>query len=132
MRLILDLFKAAYKKQTGKNLKVFCVPNENLRDYHTVKGDVKKGLDRMPKNSFLVAADESPEEETKSPAMQADRQRRQTLWSHNKEQVCLEDFHVKKVLGKGSFGKVFLVQKKGDTEYYAMKSIRKDILIQND
>jgi len=39
---------------------------------------------------------------------------------------------VKKVIGKGSFGKVFLVEKKSDHNIFAMKSIRKDILIQND
>lgn len=43
--------------------------------------------------------------------------------------MCLEDFNVKKVIGKGSFGKVFLVQKKTDGKIYAMKSIRKDIMI---
>jgi serine/threonine protein kinase len=39
---------------------------------------------------------------------------------------------VKKVLGKGSFGKVLLVQKKDNRKMYAMKTIRKDILIKND
>ena len=48
------------------------------------------------------------------------------------ETVCLEDFIVKRVIGKGSFGKVFLVQKRGKDDVYAMKSIRKDILLQND
>ena len=41
----------------------------------------------------------------------------------------MEDFNVKKVIGKGSFGKVFLVEKKTDGNMFAMKSIRKDILI---
>ncbi len=44
----------------------------------------------------------------------------------------LDDFEVKKVIGKGSFGKVFLVKKRSDGKLYAMKSIRKDVLIQND
>jgi len=49
---------------------------------------------------------------------------RTTLYSHKKgEEVCLEDFHVKKVIGKGSFGKVFLVEKRSDKKIYAMKSI---------
>ena len=46
--------------------------------------------------------------------------------------MSLEDFNVKSVIGKGSFGKVFLVEKRSDGKLYAMKSIRKDILIQND
>ena len=41
----------------------------------------------------------------------------------------MEDFNVKKVIGKGSFGKVFLVEKRSDGLLFAMKSIRKDILI---
>jgi serine/threonine protein kinase len=59
--------------------------------------------------------------------------RGQTLYSHKKgEEVTLDDFLVKKIIGKGSFGKVFLVEKKSDHKVFAMKSIRKDILIQND
>jgi len=35
----------------------------------------------------------------------------------------LDDFNVKSVIGKGSFGKVFLVEKRTDNKLYAMKSI---------
>ena len=46
--------------------------------------------------------------------------------------VNLNDFEIKKVIGRGSFGKVFLVQKIGDNEVYAMKSLRKDVIIEYD
>lgn len=42
----------------------------------------------------------------------------------------LEDFKIVKVLDKGSFGKVFLVENKFNGKYYAMKRIRKDVLIE--
>jgi serine/threonine protein kinase len=41
----------------------------------------------------------------------------------------LEDFKIKKVIDKGSFGKVFLVVNKQNKKLYAMKRINKDILI---
>ena len=40
----------------------------------------------------------------------------------------LEDFKIKKIIGKGTFGKVYLVQYKNNKEYYAMKSIKKEYL----
>jgi serum/glucocorticoid-regulated kinase 2 len=44
----------------------------------------------------------------------------------------MEDFERLKVIGKGTFGKVYLVKKVSDGNIYAMKSIRKDIMIEND
>ncbi|CAD8052998.1 unnamed protein product [Paramecium sonneborni] len=44
--------------------------------------------------------------------------------------VCLEDFISTKVVGRGSFGKVMLVQHKTNKKYYAMKILRKDIIQQ--
>lgn len=48
------------------------------------------------------------------------------------KRVGLQDFLIRKVIGRGSFGKVFLVEKKNSSEVYAMKSLRKDVIIDYD
>lgn len=136
---VLKLLRRDYREQTGKALKVFEVSNSTCRDYHTVKGDVKKNVSRMPSDSYLVR-EESKEEskdfsayDPSAGAATGKPSRGQTIFSKDKgTEVCLEDFNVKTVIGKGSFGKVFLVEKRSDKQIYAMKSIRKDVLIQND
>lgn len=58
------------------------------------------------------------------------REKSSTLYSKRKdEQTTLDDFLVMKVIGQGSFGKVFMVQHKPNSKYFAMKSIRKDVVI---
>lgn len=53
-----------------------------------------------------------------------------TLWSREKgKEVTLEDFTILKVLGRGAFGKVMLVEEKKNNEWLAMKTIRKDDII---
>jgi serine/threonine protein kinase len=57
------------------------------------------------------------------------------MYSRNKDDkhaVVLQDFIVKSVIGRGSFGKVFLVQHKTDGKVYAMKSLRKDVILDYD
>jgi len=55
--------------------------------------------------------------------------RRKTAGSKD---VTFDDFNFLMVIGRGTFGKVFLVELKATKMLYAIKSIRKDVLIQYD
>lgn len=46
--------------------------------------------------------------------------------------VTLKDFVIKKIIDKGSFGKVFLVENSKDGKVYAMKRLNKDVVLQKN
>ena len=46
--------------------------------------------------------------------------------------ASFDDFEMINILGRGTFGKVYLVYCKKTDKYYAMKCIRKDIIIKNN
>ena len=49
------------------------------------------------------------------------------LLAPNKK-ISKEDFQELKVIGRGSFGKVYLVKKKSDGQIYAMKVLTKEVV----
>lgn len=48
------------------------------------------------------------------------------------ERVSIDDFEVLKVVGQGAFAKVYQVRKKGTSEIYAMKVMRKDKIMEKN
>ncbi|XP_067901497.1 RAC-gamma serine/threonine-protein kinase isoform X4 [Heterodontus francisci] len=55
-----------------------------------------------------------------------------TSLSLPKRRVTMNDFDYLKLLGKGTFGKVILVKEKATGKYYAMKILKKEIIIAKD
>jgi serine/threonine protein kinase len=45
---------------------------------------------------------------------------------HSSSDIDLKSFDILKVIGRGSFGKVYLVRKKDTGLYFAMKCLKKD------
>ena len=50
----------------------------------------------------------------------------------DQEKAQLSDFEIRKMVGKGTFGKVFMVENIKNGNQYAMKCIRKDIILENE
>ena len=52
--------------------------------------------------------------------------------NYSSTEVSIEDFTIVRVIGRGSFGKVYLVKKKSDGKVYAMKTLKKDMILRKN
>ncbi len=76
----------------------------------------------------------------KNPAMDFTKESRSSVLlyssvigsSSRRTDVTLDDFEIILQLGKGAFGKVYLSKFKENGDYYAIKAIRKDVLIEKE
>jgi serum/glucocorticoid-regulated kinase 2 len=122
-----------------KELKFSEISEKSLKNYVTLKKEKKKDVNfsRMPTlllsvNIYLYGSNtisSSSDQTIKSKVT-----RSSTLYTKRNDikEVKLEDFQILKVLGRGSFGKVCLVEYTPSKEIYAMKSLKKDVLIDQD
>lgn len=180
----IEMIKKIYTSLAKKNLPIFGIDSNNLKDYTTTDKDALLGISRMPLrrfrikderiltdedssdddeedkelfNDFLIIEREEAkdiekflhkfnkperlEEEQKlmddgtsirlfSKKVRKSRELDDDSEDEEDDTTNLDDFEILKVIDKGSFGKVFLVRNKHTEKLYAMKRIRKDILIE--
>lgn len=81
-------------------------------------------------DALRLLEDESGESEVKTERSSSEFS--EESLTENVEGVGLEDFEVLKLVGQGAFGKVFQVRKKGTSEIYAMKVMRKDKIMEKN
>ena len=52
--------------------------------------------------------------------------------NYSSTEVNIDDFKIQAVIGRGSFGKVYVVIKKDNQEVYAMKTLKKDMILRKN
>uniref|UniRef100_A0A667ZRN2 non-specific serine/threonine protein kinase n=1 Tax=Myripristis murdjan TaxID=586833 RepID=A0A667ZRN2_9TELE len=67
-----------------------------------------------------------------SPSDSSGTEEMEVAMSKSRSKVTMIDFDYLKLLGKGTFGKVILVREKATGMYYAMKILRKEVIIAKD
>ena len=80
------------------------------------------------------AEEEGPDEEEENEVKQSIAQVPAKMVFQKKDAMDakLEDFILLRIVGKGTFGKVFQCQHTVTGKIYAMKCIRKDVVLEND
>lgn len=131
--VIAEVIAIQYKKETGKDLILAESDQKVLKNFVTSKKDKKNdpNFSAMPTTGLFSVT----KEKTNQQKPTITNQQNTNKGGQSKPLLGtakLEDFIVKKVLGRGSFGKVCLVQYSGNKQLYAMKSLKKDVLIDQD
>ena len=131
------------------------MPKSCLKEYTTTESDKKKGRSRLPSEIFLIEHNpEIPKSVFLSPKSEGIPEAKKSsnddvvnfkllndisepaesiYQANNKStQAKLTDFKPIRIIGKGGFGVVYLVEKKTDSQLYAMKQIKKELIIKKN
>jgi serine/threonine protein kinase len=111
---------------------LFYFTNElELDAFTTHNSQKKKGQVNMPRGEQKSLSMESFEEYVKE-KLRAQKEIDQvtTMLISSGNKMTINDFNLLKTLGKGGFGKVYLVEQKGTKQLFALKTIKKLFIIE--
>ncbi|XP_073454600.1 RAC-beta serine/threonine-protein kinase [Aquarana catesbeiana] len=98
---------------------------EWMRAIQTVANSLKNRDSELEDEEAMDFKSSSPSDATSTEEMDL-------AISKGRSKATMNDFDYLKLLGKGTFGKVILVREKATGRYYAMKILRKDVIIAKD
>ena len=139
--LVISQISKLYNLNTKKNLKLCEVDQKNIKHFITSKKEKKKNISYTNMDEkYLIDTNKFLENNIKinEKELEIDKNEKKrkvgTIFSTHKtiKNVGVDDFKLIKVIGRGSYGKVCLVQFKQTNDLYAMKSLKKDVLLDDD
>ena len=136
IEILLELILLS--NQNNDKFKFYEVDKLNLNSVMTLYKHYQNKQILRPSNRDLVKMDltmygaRKQEEKERVSSL---RRRTTLLYVNDKKdstakQICIEDFELLKILGKGAFGKVILAQKRKNSKYYAIKILNKKKIIE--
>ena len=139
---VISAIQECYFKLKNKQLPVYAVDDE-IQQFLTTKADSRDNIEKLPPQKFLVPAEEDNRQKSNEEIQQAcyysglsiddeDRHilpekgrsaRHSTIYAKQGSPLTtIEDFEILSVIGRGGFGKVFLVKNTISGKFYAMKA----------
>lgn len=137
IEMILHIF--CNVRKLSHNFKIYEVEYINLNIVMTTHKILKTGQAKRPDESKakIINFDEFKSEELNENTRRTNtRKSTNMIFSYKKVNIemtiCLDDFELLKVLGKGAFGEVYLGQHKESGKLYAIKVLKKKDVIEMD
>jgi protein-serine/threonine kinase len=93
---------------------------------------VLTGIIRRVELERKLAGDTTMSDERKQRQLQAHGKKESAFLRLKRTRLGLDDFRTVKVIGKGAFGEVRLVQKTDTGKIYAMKTLKKEEMLKKD
>lgn len=133
---IIEILSQAFYELKSKKLLFTEINDKSLKQYVTNQKEKKKNPNYTRMDTSQSQEIDAYLEQFKVTKMNGSKQQTNDeimVNNHNIiKSVKLEDFKVLKVIGRGSFGKVCLVEHIFTKEIYAMKGLKKDLLIEQE
>lgn len=122
-----DSSKPLGLKLSGPNLsRVYELVCESELDFKKWFDELQRAIEYKPKN------DRKGLEQAKNELKNESVTSKVIMSSSSVKKASLDDFDLVAVVGRGSFGKVMKVKRKNTNEVYAMKVLRKDMIVKEN